>query len=141
MAERLRLENVTFRDPVPRDRIPAVMAEFDACLVPLRDSETFRSVIPSKIFEAGAAGRPILLGVRGESRELVEAYGAGLTFRPEREEELAAAIRRLRDDPGLYRRLRDGCRRLAEDFDRTELARRMLQLLDSVADRSVHGRQ
>jgi glycosyltransferase involved in cell wall biosynthesis len=132
-AARLGASMVTFRDPVPRSNLPATMQEFDACLVPLRDSVTFRSVIPSKIFEAAAAGRPILLGVRGESLEIVERYRAGIGFWPEDEAALVAAIRRVRDEPGLYEELRRGGARLASDFDRRRLAGRMLELIQIAA--------
>jgi hypothetical protein len=135
LVERARaasLPNVVFRDPVGRHEIPDVLAEFDACLVPLRDAETFRSVIPSKIFEAAAARRPILLGVRGQSEEIVREFGAGLPFVPEREDALVAAIRRMRDEPGLYESLQAGCERLAGAYDRTALARKMLSLLEGL---------
>lgn len=130
------LENVRFLDPIPRERVADMLASFDAALVPLRDSPTFRSVIPSKIFEAAAALRPILLGVRGESQELVERYGAGLAFAPEDERELADRIRRLRDDTEIYAELQDGAGRLALAFDRGALAEAMfleLQRLCAVA--------
>jgi glycosyltransferase involved in cell wall biosynthesis len=110
----------------------ALERAFDACLVPLRDSETFRSVIPSKIFEAATARRPILLGVEGESREMVERYGAGLVFQPESEAELVSAILRMRGEEGLYQSLQAGCERLARAYDRTALARQMLSLLEGL---------
>lgn len=127
------LSNVHFRDPIPRERIPETLSGFDACLVPLRDSDTFRSVIPSKIFEAAAARRPVLLGVRGESRELVEEYGAGIPFAPEREEDLAEAIRQLRGDRRLYAELQEGGSRLAAAYDRRTLAATLLEHLETLA--------
>jgi hypothetical protein len=134
LTERARIgvKNVSFLDPVPRENVPDVLAGVDACLVPLRDSETFRSVIPSKIFEAAAARRPILLGVRGESESIVLGYGAGLSFQPDDEDALAAAIRRLRNEPGLYPSLQSGGERMALAYDRRVLARRMLTLLEGV---------
>ena len=42
----------------------------------------FRTVIPSKLFEAMAAGVPVLHGVRGESEEIVKAKSlAPVSFR------------------------------------------------------------
>jgi hypothetical protein len=127
------LPNVAFRDPVPRHRVPQTLAEFDACLVPLRDTDTFRSVIPSKIFEAAAARRPILLGLRGESEEIVRTYNAGLPFEPESDSGLAREIRRMMAEPGLYASLQEGGARMARAYDRRALARRMLQHLQDVA--------
>lgn len=132
VAARLGLPNVRLLPPVPREGVVTAMADMDAMLVPLLDSPTFRKVIPSKIFEAAAARRPILLGVRGEAERLVMAYQAGLTFSPGDSSELVASVRALKDDPGLYHRLQGGCGRLALAFDRKTLALRMLQYLSDL---------
>jgi glycosyltransferase involved in cell wall biosynthesis len=136
-ARKRDVAGVRFHDPVPREAIPHVLDGFDACLVPLRDSPTFTSVIPSKIFEAAAARRPILLGVRGEAARIVEAHGAGLTFVPESPSELAAAIRRLIREPGLYATLQRGCEDLAAAYDREVLAKSMLAGLEELARPAV----
>jgi len=78
LADHLRLPNVRLLPPVPREQVALTLAGMDAALVPLRDTPTFRNVLPSKIFEAAGARRPILLGVRGEAERLVTGYGAGL---------------------------------------------------------------
>ncbi len=134
-AKRLAIPNVTFGEPVSRDRVPSVLRSFDAAVIPLRDSPTFSSVLPSKIFEAAAAGVPILLGVRGEAEALVTRYNAGLCFPPEDTVGLADSICRLLNEPLLCAELSAGGSRLAEDFDRVTLARRMLNELRSVVDR------
>lgn len=132
-AARRGVEGVRFVDAVPRERIPDVLEGFDACLVPLRDSPTFSAVIPSKLFEAAAARRPILLGVRGEAAKIVETHGAGLTFAPESASELVSAIQRLRKEEGLYRRLQQGCDDLAAAYDRRHLAWTMLEGIQRLA--------
>jgi glycosyltransferase involved in cell wall biosynthesis len=139
-ARRRGIPNVRFLDPIPRERIPEVLERFDACLVPLRDSPTFESVIPSKIFEAAAARRPILLGVRGEAARIVGERGAGISFEPDSAPALVAAVRRLRTEPGLYRELQRGCDELAAAYDRRSLARAMLEGLREVALAGPHPR-
>jgi hypothetical protein len=120
------LSNVRFLPPVERHRLPEILASVDIALVPLRNEMAFRSVIPSKIFEAAAARRPVVLGVEGEARRLVERYGAGLAFEPDNPRDLAETLRRLTHDVELYRRLQEGCDRLAAAYDRRELAAQML---------------
>lgn len=127
------LANVTFHPPVAKEEAPRFLAAADAALVPLRRSETFRSVIPSKIFEAAAMRRPILLGVEGQAAEIVAGYDAGLAFAPEDAGSFHDAIRRMASDAGLYRRLQDGCAALAEAYDRDVLAAQMLSILEEVA--------
>ena len=44
----------------------------------LKNNDLFRSVIPSKIFESLAMGKPILHGVDGESKEIIIKNNVGL---------------------------------------------------------------
>ncbi len=55
--------------------MPEMIAACDACLVHLRKAELFETVIPSKIFEIMAMSVPIIMGVRGQAREIVLAAG------------------------------------------------------------------
>lgn len=134
-AAELRLSNVHFIGGVPKDDVSRYLSVTNAALVNLKRSETFKSVIPSKIFEAAAMQIPILLGVDGQAREIIEQYDAGLCFEPENIEEMRAAVVRLAQDPALYSHLQAGCQRLAEAFDRKALANRMLRRLERLAER------
>lgn len=142
-AERGRLEreasmrglgNVWFLRGQPRSRIPGILAASDAVLVHLRDDPLFASVIPSKIFEAMAMGRPIILGATGESAELVRGTGCGIAVAPENPSEILRAVRRIAGDAGYARSLGENGRRAAEEsFSRRVAAIRMLGVLDEVA--------
>jgi glycosyltransferase involved in cell wall biosynthesis len=135
-ARRLGLENVTFAGRQPRERVPLILQASDAVIVHLRDDPLFSTVIPSKIFEAMAIARPIVLAVRGESAEIVSRAEAGLVTQPESPQELAEALRRLRSDPGLAERLGLNGRRAAEgEFCRRTAAARMLEALSHAAER------
>jgi len=81
------------------------MAASDICLVLLRRSELFKLVLPSKMFEAMAAARPIVSGVEGEARAVLERAGAGIAITPESAEELVDAVNRLAGDAELRGRL------------------------------------
>jgi glycosyltransferase involved in cell wall biosynthesis len=101
----------------------------DAALVNLRRLETFRTVIRSKIFEAAAMRKPILLGVDGQAREIVEQYEAGLFFEPENGDDFLSRMRELASKKELYARLQEGCGTLAADYDRKKLADAMMRRL------------
>lgn len=133
LAADLDAKNVVFLDPVGRQQVSDLLAAFDVALVPLRRTETFLGVIPSKIFEAALMRRPILLGVDGQARELVESYRAGLFFEPEDESSLLQAIDHLANNSAIYAALQEGGSRLAEAYDRRVLAERMLGILEDVA--------
>lgn len=132
--ERLGLANILMLPQQPKERMPEILAASDASLVLLKKADLFKTVIPSKLFEAMAMERPIVLGVEGESREIVKEGECGLCIEPENETALAGALARLADDPGLAHRLGENGRRfVVRDYDRDALAGRYLSLLVSTA--------
>ena len=134
LAAELGLTNVRSIDPMPRMEVLALVAECNAVVVPLRRNDLFKGAIPSKIFEALALGKPLLLGVEGEAHELfIEQGGGGLAFTPEDEVSLANAVVRLIEDPALTDRLGEqGRRYVREEFDRQRINDRLWQELLSI---------
>lgn len=128
------LQNVLMLPQQPKERMPALWAATDVSLVVLQKSELFKTVIPSKIVESFAMQCPVLLGVAGESRELVEAAKAGVAFEPENSAALAAIVAELAQLPEKCREMgRSGRAYVCEHFDRSVLARRYLTVLEQVA--------
>lgn len=124
----LGLGNVTMLDSVTKNEVARYISLIDVALVPLRRSESFKAVLPSKIFENAAMGKPILLGVEGEAKELVERYGAGVCYLPEDREDFLARLDEI-STLSVYQKAISGCQRLASDFDRKVLADQMLQII------------
>jgi glycosyltransferase involved in cell wall biosynthesis len=134
--ERLRLANVRLLDKQPRERIPAFLAAADACLAPLRKQEVFKSAIPSKMFEAMAAGRPAILGVEGEAKEILLTSQAGLAVPPEDPAAMVEAILKLRNEPLLCQALgRNGRQAVLEKYQRRTEAAKYLNLLGELSAR------
>jgi glycosyltransferase involved in cell wall biosynthesis len=133
LAQKLNLKNITFLPIIPKEKVPSYLSIIDVALVPLKKSDTFRTVIPSKIFEAAAMQKPILLGVEGQAQEIIERYDAGLCFEPENEEEFLIKLKQIRD-PERYRALQEGCEKLARAYDRNWLAKKMLGIIQQVVD-------
>jgi glycosyltransferase involved in cell wall biosynthesis len=128
------LDNMIFAGAVGKDEVADYWRLADAALVLLRDRPVFRHVLPSKMFEAMATERPIVLGVLGESAELLESGGAGIVIQPESADALARAIERLAGDADGAREMGRKGRQLVEaEFDRDKLAAAMLEELRSVA--------
>ena len=132
LAVQLRVKNCTFLDSVPKNEIADYISITDVALVNLMKSETFQTVIPSKIFENASMQKPILLGVEGESKSIIEQYDAGICFEPENEAAFLDAVYRLKSDAQLYGKLQEGCKHLALDFDRRKLALKMLEIFNQV---------
>ena len=132
-AARSGLDNVVFAGRLDTGIIPEVLSLSDACLVHLRSSPTFTSVMPSKIFEAAATARPVILGVDGFARTFVENAGCGVYVEPEDERGLVEAILRLAADAALRERLGRAGLDLAGACDRDRLAERYLATIAQVA--------
>ena len=132
LAADLGLKNVTFLDSVSKDEAPRFLSICDAMLAPLKKDDNFKTVIPSKIFEAGAMQRPVLLGVEGQAKEILEAYGAGACFEPENEKDFLEKLNIL-TDVNFYNECKTGCLRLANDYDRKKLAKTMLEILKTLS--------
>jgi glycosyltransferase involved in cell wall biosynthesis len=114
--------------------MPSIWAAIDASLILLKRNDLFKKVIPSKMFEAMAMRCPIILGVEGEARAILDEAGAGMAITPESAEELAAAVVKLAENPTLAEQLgAQGCAHVREHYDRARLARRYLGLLEKVA--------
>ncbi len=136
-ARELGLPNVRFVDAQPKARVPRFYAACDAALVTLRDTPLFQEVLPSKIFESLAMERPILLGVGGEARRLVEEAGAGEHVPPADPAALSEAVRRWASRPDRLREMgRRGRELVLRRFDRRALAARYLEILESVRGRA-----
>lgn len=131
-AQRMGLDNVLFLDTVPKAEVPRYWSLLDASIIHLRKADNFTQVIPSKLFECMGMGIPVLHGVAGESAEIVEREGVGLTFEPENAQALCAGLLRLVQDRALYADLHAHCLAAAPRYERTALAHRMLTLLEQV---------
>lgn len=133
MQRELKLPNLRLIEKQPKARVPYLLALTDVSVVHLRDTPVFQTVIPSKIFEAMALKRPIVLGVRGETEEIIRESGAGIPIQPENPDKLVQAIKRLKDDRELYDQMaRAGYEYVHMYHDRRELARRYWAILEDV---------
>ena len=126
----LALDNLVMLEQQPRSAIPVIWGATGAALVLLRKSPTFRSVLPTKMFEAMAASRPVILGAEGEAKAMLEAAGAGIAIEPENAAKLAQAITTLADDYALAEQYgASGLRYFEQNLDRRRLAEKMLDAM------------
>lgn len=88
--ETARARGIFLHGSVPRDQLPSTIARYDAALVPLRKSVL--GGVPSKIYEAMAAGLPIIYSGGGEGAEIVEENRVGWNCEPSNYGEIARRI-------------------------------------------------
>ena len=124
LKDSLKLTNVTFLEPVQKHEMPTILKAIDVALVPLKKLDLFQGAIPSKVFEALAMKKPLLLGVDGEARSyFIEKGQAGKYFEPENEQELAACAVFFAENPEELKRLSENARDyVSKYFDRNQIA-------------------
>ena len=124
------LGRVRFLDARPPAALPPLLASADILLVPL--GMPIPGAVPSKLYEAMASGRPVVLVATGEAAAIVREHDAGLVVAPGDAAGLAAALRTLRDDPIRRRALGENGRRAAvQYFDRSGIAARFIDTLEA----------
>lgn len=139
-AEAYGLPNVTFLPECPHEDAADHLSAADAVWVPLRDLPLFRGALPSKMFDAWACGRPVVLGIEGEAREMLEGAKGGIAVAPEDPAALAAALRRLRASPADATAMGLAGRAFTQEHhSRTALAAQLLEWLEAVAQRAGGG--
>ena len=89
------LDNVVFLPRREVSQIGEILRLSDALLVHLLDDPLFAVTVPSKTQAYLMAGRPILMGVRGDAARIVADAGAGISFEPQNAAELGHAVREL----------------------------------------------
>ena len=75
--------------------------------------------------------KPILLGVEGESKKLIEKYNAGISYIPENKKDFLAKLEKIMDK-FLYSNYQKGCENLALNYRRDYLAEKMLNIIKNV---------
>jgi glycosyltransferase involved in cell wall biosynthesis len=134
----IAVEAVRFVDRMPRGELLALLRATDAVVVPLRRNDLFKGAIPSKIFEALALSKPLLLGVEGEAKELfIDEGQAGLAFTPEDAQDLARCVEQYAADRAQLERMgANGARYVRERFDREVISGHLWDALQEL-ERSV----
>lgn len=129
----LQLSNIHFLPPVPKAEMPNILKEVDVALVPLRKLDLFQGAIPSKIFEALAMEKPLLLGVEGEAkRHFIEKAKAGLSFEPENEKDLAEKMLEFATNRNQIHEMgKNGRSYVSEHFNRNKIAADFIQELQN----------
>jgi colanic acid biosynthesis glycosyl transferase WcaI len=133
LASSRGLTNICFLGQQPRENIPAYISGADVCLVMLKKTELFKTVVPTKLLEYMACEKPVIVAVDGQARKLVEEAGAGVFVEPENSGLLVAAIAALASDPDGRRTMGTNARRyVVAQLSRESTARTYLEVLNAV---------
>lgn len=104
---------------VQQEQIRDYISVFDVIIIPLLKNELFRITIPSKLYEAMASEKMVIISVDGEARKIVEESNCGIYVEPEDSQMLADKIRTIAKDRNLIVHLgKNGRKVVEEQFDR-----------------------
>ncbi len=128
-----QIPRVRFLGSRPHGDMPAILATADVLLVPLL--RYIPGAVPSKLYEAMASGRPVILIGEGEAARIVREHDAGIVVAPGDLGGLVQALRILSSDADLRGRLGANGRAAAvRFFERSRVAATLIELLE----RSLH---
>jgi glycosyltransferase involved in cell wall biosynthesis len=123
---------IQFIDPQPADAMPAWIASADVSLVPL--AMHIPGAVPSKLYEAMASARPVVLMASGEAADVVRRHECGVVVESGDVGNLTASLRALARDAGLRDRLgRAGREAAKQQFDRDDIVGRFATMLEREA--------
>ncbi|MBS1550616.1 MAG: glycosyltransferase family 4 protein [Bacteroidetes bacterium] len=112
--------NIFLHESVKRDEIPELLSEYYCTIIPLVNN--IYGAVPSKIYEAMAAGLPVLFSGSGEGAKIIRDNKAGLISEPKDFETLKKNILEIKNSIELRNEISLNCRNLAESkFDRDRL--------------------
>jgi len=140
IAQSRALTNISFLDQQPREKIPAFISASDACLVLLKKTDVFKTVIPTKMLEFMSCARPVILGVDGQARQILEDAGAGLVIEPENSEALVTAINQLSSNREVGEVLgQKGREYILQHLSRGRTAEKYIDVLSSLVAKPQAG--
>jgi glycosyltransferase involved in cell wall biosynthesis len=126
---------VRFLGLMPKEEVFGWLEHAACALCTTKPAAFYDTCSPNKIFDAFAAGVPVVQTTQGWLKALLEDEDCGLTTPPNDPDAMAAAVRSLANDAEQQQRLSRNASRLArERFDRSLLATSMLQSLQSAVE-------
>lgn len=133
LVEQKGLKNVVLIDRQPKEMMPRLWSLCDVSLVPLINSDLFRTVIPSKIFECMGMGIPTIMSVpEGEATEIIGKTGSGIVVESENVVQIAASVEKLSTDNELFQELKKSSVKAGPLYSRDLMAEGMSTVFEHV---------
>lgn len=132
-AELNNLSNVTFVEAQPKNVMPDFCNSSDLCTAVLQDIDTFKTVYPNKVFDYMSCKKPILLGIDGVARSLIEDNEAGVYVNPNETANFVKAILELKNNQSKLEKMgNNGYEFVLENFERRNLAKKYTNYMKEI---------
>jgi glycosyltransferase involved in cell wall biosynthesis len=129
------INNVIFVDSQPKKVIPDFCNASDICTAVLKKVDTFKTVYPNKVFDYMSCAKPILLGIDGVARDLIEESQSGYYVDPDNSEDFKEKILSLYENKNELNDLgQNGLRYVRSNFSRESLAKKYIKEIEKVVD-------
>ncbi len=141
LAKELGLDNVHFHDPVPKTKVPAILAAADAGLMTLFRSPLIHIYFENKFIDYMGSRLPILAAMEGLQADLIRRSGAGEVVPAFDHEGLARAIAAAADHPEKRREMgAAGHRFISEQLAQRSILDRYAETLEALARGEIGDR-
>lgn len=130
------LNNVHIVQPVPRKELFKYYGKSDILYLQLKNIEMLKKVIPSKIFEYVATGKPIIYGIEGVGKKILEDLNCRYNYSPENVDELTKVLNKVLNDIKLKKVPQNNIKKLKNNYSREEISKNYTKFIQEVKDAS-----
>ncbi|MBL5982283.1 hypothetical protein NAAC61_09970 [Petrotoga sp. 8T1HF07.NaAc.6.1] len=127
-----KIQNILVYSSRERKELLEFYRQADAFFVHLRDIPMFKKTIPSKVFEYVATKKPVIYGLNGVAKELMDELNAGYPFEAGNVKSLEATLIQLKKDleEGKWEYKDNGI--LKEKYLRSQLSKKFVDVIEEV---------
>ncbi len=136
------LTNVDFYNAVPKSEMPAVWSVCDIILIPLKNEITFSTVVPSKLFEAMAMAKVIILmAPKGEASKIISQHECGKWIESENPVLLSETILNLYANANDMKNHAQNALKSSTLYTRENQSSQVIHALESIVDIVPHSKK
>lgn len=129
----LQVENIRLISSIPRIELLNLYEEIDILFLQLKDIKMFEKTIPSKIFEYIATQKPIIYGVEGIARKILEKeFKRKYYFKANNLDNLEETLNKLVKDLEEKKYVKPDIEKLIANYSRSNLAKRYREIVEKV---------
>lgn len=137
-AQKRNLANIRFIEPLSKKEVFKYILAAEIGISVLKKVDTFKTVYSNKTFDYFSCKKPVLLGIDGVSRKLIEDADAGLFVEPENSQQIADGILHYMKQPDkIAAQGVNGYQYAKEHFDRNKLALEYLKAINNIANSKI----
>ena len=126
-----KIENIKIVNSLPRQELLKKYLEADILFLQLKDIKMFEKTIPSKIFEYIATGKPIIYGLEGIGKKILEEFEQNYYFKSGNLNSLCNVLEGLKKDIKEQKLKKIDLKKLEEYYSREKLSEEYSKIIVS----------